>query len=104
MEGKVVVLTTTDSTDAAAQLARQVVEARLAACVQVVPIHSVYRWQGAVQEEAEVLLVMKTQASLFPGLEAFIKERHTYETPEIVALPIVAGSPEYLGWIVAETS
>lgn len=100
----IVVLTTTDSTDAAARLAHQVVEARLAACVQVVPIHSVYRWQGAVQEEAEVLLLIKTRASGFERLEAFIKAHHTYETPEIVALPIVAGSAEYLGWIGTETT
>ena len=100
----IVVLTTTDSTDAADQLARQVVEARLAACVQVLPIRSVYRWQGAVREEAEVLLVIKTQSSRFEALEQFIGARHTYDTPEIVAVPIVAGSQAYQDWIVAETA
>lgn len=99
----VVVLTVTDSKEAARRLARAIVEERLAACVQVLPIESVYRWQGAVQEEAEALLLIKTRHDLFEQLEAFIKEHHTYETPEIVAIPIVAGSQAYLDWIAAET-
>ena len=99
-----VVLTTTDSTEAANELARSIVEARLAACVQVLPIRSVYRWEGAVQDDAEVLLLVKTRADVYEALEAFIKARHTYDTPEIVALPIIAGSRAYQEWIVAETT
>jgi periplasmic divalent cation tolerance protein len=100
----VVVLTTLDSTEAATRLAHQIVEERLAACVQAMPIQSVYRWNGAVQEEAEVLLMIKTRGELFAPLEAFINARHSYETPEIVALPIVAGSQAYQDWIATETS
>lgn len=100
----IVVLTTTDSTDAADRLARAIVEERLAACVQLTPIRSVYRWQGAVHVEGETLLLIKTQRELFERLDAFIRERHSYETPEIVALPIVAGSQAYLDWIAAETA
>ncbi len=99
----VVVLTTTESREAASALARGIVDERLAACVQVVPITSVYRWKGTTHEEAETLLLIKTQASLYDRLEAFIQARHSYETPEIVALPIAAGSQSYLDWLAAET-
>jgi periplasmic divalent cation tolerance protein len=101
--GNVVVLTTTDSDEAARALARKIVGERLAACVQTTPIRSVYRWQGAVHEEGEVLLLIKTRHDLLGALERFIKEHHTYETPEIVALPIVGGSRAYQDWIAAET-
>lgn len=100
----VVVLTTADSREAAERLARQIVDARLGACAQALPIQSVFRWNGAVQEESEVLLLIKTRAALFDRLEAFIRERHSYETPEIIALPIVAGSQQYQDWIIAETT
>lgn len=104
MADALVVLTTTDSEDAASTLAQKIVEERLAACVQTTPIRSVYRWQGAVQREAEVLLLIKTRPDLLDRLEAFITQHHTYERPEIVALPIVGGSQAYQDWIVAETS
>ncbi len=99
-----VVLTTTDSEEAAKALAALIVAERLAACVQTTPIRSVYRWQGAVRHESEVLLVIKTRVALLDRLEAFVKTHHTYDTPEIVALPIVGGSQEYLDWIAAETT
>jgi len=98
------VITTIDSEEAARALAQKIVGDRLAACVQTTPIRSVYRWQGTVQEEGEVLLLIKTRHELLGQLEAFITEHHTYETPEIVALPIVGGSRAYQDWIIAETT
>ena len=97
-------LTTTDSEEAARALAQGIVGERLAACVQATPIRSVYRWEGAVHEEGEVLLLIKTRRDRLGALEAFIKDHHTYATPEIVALPIVGGSRAYQDWIAAETT
>ena len=84
----------------ARRLARLLVEERLAACVQLVdPIRSVYRWKGAVQEEAEVLLLAKSSQSLLPRIEELLRREHPYELPELAAVPIVAGSPTYLEWL-----
>ncbi len=97
--------TTTSSEDEANRLAQSSVEARLAACVQVVgPIRSTYWWKGEVQREAEWLCLIKTTAAHFQALAAHIRAHHSYEVPEIVALPIVAGSPAYLQWISAEVN
>jgi periplasmic divalent cation tolerance protein len=86
-------------------LARRCVEARLAACVSIVPgLRSVYRWQGQVETAAESLLVIKTRGSHYPALEALIKAHHPYELPEIVAVPVTLGSEPYLEWIVRETA
>lgn len=85
-------------------MAGGLVEARLAACVQIIgPVRSVYRWQGQVERADEVLLSIKTRAALYPQVEAAIRELHSYEIPEIVALPVAAGLPAYLDWIAAET-
>ena len=84
-------------------LARLIVDARLGACVQLQPIRSFYRWQNEVRDEAEVLLQIKTRQACYPALEAFIRAHHSYETPEIVQLPIVAGSADYLQWLQAES-
>ena len=82
-----------------------VVEAGLAACVsRVGPINSTYRWQGAIQDEPEVLLVIKTVIPRYSELEMRLKSLHPYEVPEIIALPIVAGSRSYLKWIEEETT
>ena len=79
-------------------------EARLAACVNILPrVQSVYRWQGAVESAVEVPLLIKTNAANYPALEAAIRERHPYEVPEIIALPISAGLPAYLNWLADET-
>ena len=94
-----IVLTTVASEEHAAQLARQIVEARLAACVHIENIHSIYRWQGAVEDEPEWRLVIKTRADRFAELEQFIKAHHPYETPEIVRIDITDGSEAYLRWI-----
>jgi periplasmic divalent cation tolerance protein len=84
-------------------LARQIVQARLGACVQLQPIRSFYRWQDEVREEPEFLLQIKTRQACYPALEAFIRAHHSYEAPEIVQLPIVAGSVDYLQWLRTET-
>jgi periplasmic divalent cation tolerance protein len=99
------VLTTLDDRGAAEALARAVVEARLAACAQVVgPVTSVYRWGGDIEQAAEWYCVMKTTGERYPALAAWIGQHHPYDTPELVATAIVAGAPGYLDWIAAETS
>lgn len=88
--------------DAAAGLARALVEQRVAACVNVLPgLTSVYRWQEAVEEAGESLLVAKTTAAGYPALEAAVRAWHPYELPEIVAVDIAAGLPAYLQWLAA---
>lgn len=98
------VTTTTESQDHARALARQIVEARLAACVQVLgPIQSTYWWNNDVEIAQEWMCLMKTTASAYPALESFIRQEHTYETPEITASEIATGSSEYLVWIGEQT-
>jgi periplasmic divalent cation tolerance protein len=94
------VLTTAGSEQEAERIASALVEGRLAACVQVLgPIASRYRWHGAVEEAREWQCLAKTEAERYPRVEAAIREIHSYEEPEIVAMPIIAGSEGYLGWI-----
>ena len=100
----VALTTTVDSRRRAQTLARQLVTGRLAACVQTVPIRSVYRWKGAVESAAEYLLIAKTRAVLVKALVGFIRGVHPYEVPEIVVTPITGGLKDYLAWIDAETS
>ena len=96
----VVVLVTCASRKEAERLARAVVERKLAACVNVAaPVRSVYRWKGKVETAAEFPMVIKTTRGKFAALEKEIRRLHSYETPEIIALPIVAGSADYLRWI-----
>ena len=91
---------TVDSREAADALALQLVRARLAACVQVIgPIASTYRWEGAVETAEEHLLLVKTTAAAFPRLRDELVERHPYDVPEILAMPVVDGHPAYLDWI-----
>jgi periplasmic divalent cation tolerance protein len=98
------VVTTVDSEDSAELLARGIVDARLAACVQIVgPIRSLYWWEGSIDDAREWRLVIKTTSERLPALEAHIKENHSYETPEITGTEITWGSREYLDWINAET-
>lgn len=100
----VCILTTLPDPTTARQLARHLVEARLAACVNVLEgCTSVYRWQGAVEEASETVLVIKTAQERYPALETFLRQQHPYELPEIIALPIAQGLPEYLDWVRAET-
>jgi periplasmic divalent cation tolerance protein len=104
MEDYVQVLVSIDSEERAHGLQRLILEHRAAACVQVLgPISSAYWWQGHIEEAQEWLCLAKTRRSEYPQLESLIKENHPYETPEIVAFPILAGNKEYLAWIDAET-
>lgn len=99
-----VVITTTDSEDAAGVLAKGIVGARLAACVQVVgPIRSVYHWDGEVQDDQEWQCWIKTTGDRVAELTEWIKANHSYDVPEVVALPVLGGSPEYLAWVTGET-
>jgi periplasmic divalent cation tolerance protein len=98
------VLTTLDDHDAAVALAQQVVTARLVACAQVSgPVTSVYRWRGDVERATEWHCVMKTTGAGYEALAAWIAQHHPYDTPELIATPIIAGAPDYLDWITAET-
>ena len=99
------VLTMAPDRETAATLARTLVKERLAACVNVVPgVQSFYRWKGRIREDAEVLLIIKTQEVLTEALASRIKALHPYDLPEVLVLPAVGGSAAYLDWIEAETS
>ena len=103
MTDKIVVLNTCDSEESAAKLARHLVEQRLAACVTILPAaRSFYRWKDQIEDAAEWVLVIKSRRDLFTALRAEIGKLHTYEVPEIVALPVVDGSEAYLGWLDRE--
>ena len=98
----IVVLMTAANGEEAARLADMLIGAHLAACVQILPeMESVYRWQGKIERQPEVLLLAKTARSKFEDLEREVRALHSYETPEIIALPIVAGSSSYLDWLNA---
>jgi periplasmic divalent cation tolerance protein len=101
-EGLVVLCTCPD--DATAErIARELVSAGLAACVNRGPFRSVYRWKGALQDQPEVLLVIKTTGARYAELESLLKALHPYEVAEIIALPVVAGSTKYLDWLSEQT-
>ncbi|WP_017302499.1 divalent-cation tolerance protein CutA [Nodosilinea nodulosa] len=97
-----IVLVTAGSEAEADRLAHYLVEARLAACVSLFPMRSLYRWQGEVQREAEWQLIIKTDLSQFEALSQAIIQHHSYEVPEIIALPIADGLPTYLSWLQAQ--
>ena len=99
-----VVLSTFPDAAQAAEVARVLVDEQLAACVNLVPaIRSIYRWQGAVHDDAEALAIIKTTAARYPALAARLAALHPYEVPEIIALPLADGHPPYLAWLVAQT-
>jgi periplasmic divalent cation tolerance protein len=103
MTDKIVVLTTCESEDEAGRIARFLVEKRVAACVNILPkARSIYRWKGAVEDAQEFLLLIKTRRDIFETLRAELSKIHSYEIPEIIALPVVDGSESYLGWIDRE--
>lgn len=95
----VVVLCTVATSEEAEGIARQVVERRLAACANIVPVTSVYRWKGELERSAEVLLVLKTSRQAFEPLREAILALHAYEVPEVIALPVEVGHAPYLAWI-----
>jgi periplasmic divalent cation tolerance protein len=96
----IVVFLTASSGEEATRLADLLIGAHLAACVQILPeMESVYRWQGKIERQSEILLIAKTNAAKFADLEREVRALHSYETPEIVAVPIIAGSTPYLEWL-----
>lgn len=100
----IMVLITAPHREEAVRLADMLVGAHLAACVQILPeMESVYRWQGSIERQPEILLIAKTTRAKFDELEKQIRALHSYDTPEIVALPIVAGSQPYLDWLIKES-
>jgi periplasmic divalent cation tolerance protein len=104
MTDALLVFTTLPSADKAAELAKLVVEERLAACANLLPaIRSIYRWQGKLQDENEVLLLLKTRAEHLERLKLRILELHPYELPEVLAVPVEAGYQPYLEWLAGET-
>jgi periplasmic divalent cation tolerance protein len=103
MTDKIVVLSTCASPEDAARIARSLVEKKLAACVNVMPaVRSFYRWQGAIEDDQESLLVIKSSRGLFDQLRVEIEKLHSYEVPEVIAVPIVDGSEGYLEWLDRE--
>lgn len=100
----ILVLITTPSAETSQQIAEALVSRKLAACVNILPgIRSLYTWKGAVQQDNEHLLIVKSRLRLFDALQAAVREIHPYEVPEIIALPVVAGAQSYLDWWQAET-
>lgn len=104
MNNILLVITNLPDAQAAGQLAQRLVEERAAACVnQLAPCTSTYRWQGGIETATEVPLLIKTTASAYSRIEKLIRESHPYELPEIIAVPVTAGLPAYLGWVNQET-
>ena len=100
MTDKIVMFSTTGTEEEARKIARALVEAHLAACVNIVPgITSMYRWQGNIEESAEFLLIIKTGRALTAEVQAAIERVHSYDLPEAIAVPIVDGSGRYLDWL-----
>ena len=103
MTDKIVVFSACDSEEQAGRIARALVEQRLAACVNIVPgARSIYRWKGQIEDAAEWLLIIKTRRGLVDQLRAIISKIHTYEVPELLAVPVVEGSESYLAWLDRE--
>ena len=101
----VVVLVTAAAADEAERIATALVTERLAACVNIVgPIRSIYRWQGAIERADEHLLLVKTQMQLFEAVASRVSEMHSYTTPEIIAVPVEAGTSAYLAWLAESTA
>jgi periplasmic divalent cation tolerance protein len=97
---EILVLTTSDTRELAEAIARALVESGEAACVNIIPgIRSIYRWQGRICDEAELLLIIKSTSERFDSIRSRIKKIHTYQVPEVIALPVSTGDPEYLQWL-----
>lgn len=100
-----VVFSTFPSPDTAAEIARTLVDERLAACVNLVPsVRSIYRWQGQLCEEAETLAIIKTTSERLDALTVRLTALHPYEVPEVVAVPVTGGHAPYLAWVAGETA
>ena len=100
----IVVYITSPGEEEATGLAHALVEAKLAACVNMISnVRSIYSWQGNIEDDRELLLIVKTQRHLFDRLAVKVREIHSYDLPEIIAVPIIAGSPDYLRWLKEST-
>ena len=104
LTGYGVVLVTAGSQQQALAIAKTLVKSQLAACVNIVPLQSIYTWQGELHQEQEWQLLIKTELALFEMISAQIQQLHSYQVPEIIAIPLVAGSNSYLQWICAQIS
>ena len=104
MEDFIVIFVTASSEEEAEKIAQSLVEKRLVACVNIIKdVQSVFRWKGKILDEKELLLIIKTRKKLYKNVEEEVKNLHAYEVPEIIALPIISGSKDYLYWIDSET-
>jgi len=99
----VVIFTTASSQDEAEKISTALLDARVASCVQMQPMKSMYHWKGTIEVADEIHLIIKSMSVHFAEIEKVIKENHSYETPQIVAIPIIDGSAEYLQWIKTST-
>ena len=100
----ITVFITAPNEEEAARISQTIVGERLAACVNIIrSVRSIYRWQGRVEDEQEVLMIVKTKRTLFERLQDRVKELHSYTVPEIIGLPVIEGSKEYLDWLGQET-
>lgn len=105
MDEVLLLMTNLPDATSAETLAERLVETRLAACVnQLSPCRSVYRWQGSIETATEVPLLIKTMHSRYAEIEALVRELHPYDVPELIAVPIVAGFPDYLNWVRQESA
>ena len=99
------VMTSLPDQDAAKAVAKRLIDSHLAACVQIqTGVQSIYRWEGRICEEQEVVLVAKTTAEQWPTISAFIKQNHPYDVPEIIAQPLTHSDTDYARWVIAETT
>jgi len=105
MESYILVMTTCATQSEAQEIVRKLLKARLIACANIIPgAQSIFHWKGKISEEAEAVVLMKSRKKYFKELEEWIQAHHSYELPEIIAMPIVMGSQEYLDWLHEETS
>ncbi|MCP5005520.1 MAG: divalent-cation tolerance protein CutA [Planctomycetes bacterium] len=104
MSGYIIIFITASSVDEAKKLGRVLVEEKLVACANIMSsVHSIYHWQGELCDDEEVLMVLKTKRELFSPVEVRVRELHSYDVPEIIAMPIIEGSDNYLSWLRDET-
>ncbi|MBM3550565.1 MAG: divalent-cation tolerance protein CutA [Alphaproteobacteria bacterium] len=103
MSGLAILVTSVDDEEQALALARTALSARLAACVQIMPIRSCYVWKGEMREETEFLLHMKARGEDYPALAELVRRLHSYETPEILRVDVAEASPDYLDWVMEAT-
>jgi periplasmic divalent cation tolerance protein len=103
MTDKIVVFSTCGSEEEAVRIATHLVDAHIAACVNLIPkVRSIYRWEGKVEDSAEWLLLIKTSRERFAALQTALEAAHSYEVPEVIAVPIIDGSQDYLAWLETE--